>query len=347
MLVKSFKQALVGSSLLLGMALPVFAAPAINDYPVVIHFSNTNDAKLMVQSAYTTLVEMNATLDLLNQYTIKALSSGVFFDDELFQRKKYNLVKNLNHHKLKLSIFGNESLYIDVKGEKETFIYIPSMQFSELGLNDTDLVSVEHAKQAEQVLKTAHKTLRDLIAPISGHESNANRPDSAVVEGMNALYIKDARAFTTITNALEQVFGRYLREVSALQSLAARAATGKLSPSKLEKMNRNYQEMLHKLSWHFDGGDKSVLMSIFKDNQLTLNTAGDQKKTYYFPDLTLSILQLKNDSIDEFVTSVFTYYDIYTAMSWILNWNISGKDAFIPFNHTGSEPLVPAFLSKK
>lgn len=94
MIVQRLNQTLVGSCLLLSLVSPIYAAQNTSDYPVVIRFSSNDDAKQMVQSSYSTLVNLNSLLMTLNKYTVHSLSTGFYFEDQVFQDKKSQVIKS-------------------------------------------------------------------------------------------------------------------------------------------------------------------------------------------------------------------------------------------------------------
>lgn len=332
------------SGLLLGMALPLFAAQATKDCGLDIYFSDTYEAKRIVQSAYTTLVEMNGTLQHLEKYTAHSLSSGNFYDDELFQKKKNNLPKVLNNHKINFSLF-RQAIYIYQRGERGAFFHIPAMTFGDLNLHDTDLLSVEHAKNAEKALLNANQTLLARLSPINVIAHN-NKPSASDLDTINTLGISDPKAFTAISNNLEQIYQGYNKRFIKLIGLTSKAAKSQLSSGEREALNITYRGLLAEMEYHFHHTSINTLPRLFKDNELTLRLGNGVEKTWYFPDLSLSTLQLKDDYIANATAAVKTYIDLEVAMDWIVDWTINGQQVFIPANERQDSPILPSWLTK-
>lgn len=88
MRIQRLNQTLICSFLSMSIGFPAYATLDRNNYPVVISFSNDDDAKKMVQSTYSTLTDLNRALMTLNKYVIRALSTHNFSEDQTFQNKK-------------------------------------------------------------------------------------------------------------------------------------------------------------------------------------------------------------------------------------------------------------------
>ncbi len=145
--------------MLLSLALAIYAAQDTSDYPVVIRFSSNDDAKQIVQSTYSTLVDLNRALMTLNKYTVHSLSTGNFFEDQAFQDKKSKVIQILNKQKLTLRVFGNQEINIDFHDPNDYEQYairVPVLAFSELGLDNTHISNINDAKEAQKATRSTY-----------------------------------------------------------------------------------------------------------------------------------------------------------------------------------------------
>lgn len=345
MIVQRFNQVLVGSCLLLGLVMPIYAAQDA-DYPLIISFSNNDDAKQMVQSTYTTLVDLNNALTILNKYTVRSLSSGYFLEDQTFQEKKNKVVRALNKHKLALHVFGKQELNVDFhdpKDNKHYAIRIPALAFSEFGLDKTMISNVDNAKEAQKVIAAAHQKLRLLLTPME-----VTTPDSEEMQaGLNTLKIKNPESFITLSNSIEQVRLFYTNKLNKLEEYARKVALGKYTEEEMQMFNIEYGQLVNDMSWHIDSQDQTInSINIFKGNELTLNFDNAQK-VYYMPEISLSDLQLDNDSIYDYHSAMKSYVDLKVARDWILDWNISGQQEFNRASDSDITAQTPHFDGKK
>lgn len=348
MIVQYFNQTLVGSCLLLSLALPIYAAKDTSDYPVVIHFSSNDDAKQMVQSTYSALVDLNRDLMTLNKYTVHSLSTGYFFEDQVFQDKKSKVIKTLDNQKLTLHVFGKQELNIDFhdpKNNRQYAIRIPVVTFNEFGLSDTNISNIDDAKEAQKAILAARQKLRDLLTP---HEVTTPNFDEKQT-GFNILKIKNPESFIAISNSLEQVQIFYAKKLNKLGEYADKVASGRYSEEEMQALNTEYGYFVYAMSWYIDGSEQTTINSlkIFKGSELTLNFDDKIQKSYYMPEISLSILQLDNDSIYDYYSAIKSYVDLKVAKNWMLDWNITGQQEFNPASDSDRTAYAPHFAEKK
>lgn len=347
MIVQRFNQKLVGSCLLLSLALPIYAGQDTLDYPVVIRFSSNDDAKQMVQSTYSALLDLNRALMTLNKYTVHSLSTGYFFEDQAFQDKKNKVIQTLNKQKLTLHVFGKQLINIDFhdpKDNKQYAIRIPVLTFSEFGLDNTHISNIDDAKEAQKAILAAHQKLRDLLTP---HEVTTPNFDEKQA-GLNILKIKNPESFIAISNSLKQVQIVCAKKLHKLGEYADKVASGKYSEKEMEALNTEYGYLVYEMSWYINGSDQTInFLKIFKGNELTLNFDDKIQKSYYMPEISLSILQLDNDSIYDYYSAIKSYVDLKVAKNWILDWNITGQQEFNPASDSDRTAYTQHFAVKK
>lgn len=344
-----FKQAFVGSCLLLSVSLPMYASQEKNDdYAAVIHFSNNDDAKRLVHTSYSTLLDLNKTFQNLFIPVINSLSTGNYNEDQKFQYKKLKLSKSLNKQKFELHLFNYQEINISIRDDgrnNQYEIQIPPLDIFDLGLLDSNLLTTKDAEEAEIVISSASIKIKALLTPqVSNTEGRLN--DSATQKTfIHTLKIKNPNSAREILNSLERLNDNYEEQFNKMKMLAHEAASGKHSPKELKYLSSEFTNLKFQLGANLTNTATIQFHKLFDDNQLIINFK-EKAYQYYLPKLSLSILQLDNDSINDIDSALKTYGDLSIATNWMAEWLITGQEAFQPAPQGTIFPL-PSFAVKK
>lgn len=194
-----------------------------------------------------------------------------------------------------------------------------------MGLNNTRINRVDNAKEALKALSAADQKLVSLLTPKEVPASNFDEKQ----DELNMLKIKHPESYIAITNSLKQALTFYRTILTRMGEYANKSASGKYSEVQMQHLNTEYESLVYELSREIKFSNQTInFLKIFNNNELILNIHNQIQKKYYMPELSLSILELENDAIYDFNSSIKSYNDIEAAMRWILDWNITGQEEF-------------------